>query len=130
MLNLHYIAGIVDGEGWIGLSKHKDNRMLSIAISVKMVNKAIPTALYDQFGGSLYLNKRMKEPTKKPVYEWKIGNAKAIGFLTVIAPLLIIKKPQAFLVLQYYNVRNECSADGHQNIKDVMTELNRRGKVS
>lgn len=108
---LSYIAGLIDGEGYIGMSKHSENRRnkqtyyYQISIKVGMTNKLGPELLYKAFGGYLYHETR-KAP-KKNVWQWNLcGQKNVLPVLHKLLPYLIVKKKQAEKLIEYCESRN------------------------
>lgn len=95
--DLAWAAGIVDGEGCIGLSRisnaHWSLRVAVGNTDIRMINK-----LKGCFGGSVRLQN--KKPGKdgfkrKPLWVWVLYGAKAESFLVSIMPYLCNKADQA-----------------------------------
>lgn len=110
---LAYTAGIIDGEGSIGLhrkfqrtSPTSQKKSIQMVVAVGNTNEWLINLLYMQFGGSLRLRKpRADMPNQKKLWEWSITNNKASNFLALILPYLTIKRPQAELAIQFQNRR-------------------------
>lgn len=106
---LSYLAGIIDGEGCIRLQTIKNNSRWNIqyhaAISVGMTNKKVIQLFADRYGSKIGVE---CVPNAKVIYRWKkAGNKIVPPILTELLPYLIIKRPQAKLVLKYYNERKK-----------------------
>lgn len=99
---LAYIAGIVDGEGCIGLTRMKQTRIV-MRVSVAMTDKIIPEWLDAEFGGTLSV--RNTRPGWKTRYDWNIYSQKALVFLKQVLPFLVIKKGQAELAITFQEAR-------------------------
>jgi hypothetical protein len=83
-IDLAYIAGIIDGEGSIGINKIKNyngtnTTYYRLLVQVCMVEGCIPQWLCDAFG--------------------------AVSFLKVILPYLKIKKEQAEIAIEFQSQR-------------------------
>lgn len=113
---LAYAAGIIDGEGYIGINKkysktHSSGYQYHIRIDVTMTDFCIPIWLQSQFGGSVYIHKGINKPDMR----WNITCRDAEKFLIAILPFLIVKKKQAELALQFQSRRlrgRPCRRDG------------------
>ena len=77
--NLIYLAGIVDGEGCIYLQTQTINRVRyrTFRLSVTNTNLELIEWLGDNFGGYVYI-KKLRNPSYKKCYDWRIGGAKAM----------------------------------------------------
>ena len=107
---LSYLAGIIDGEGCIRLQTIKNNprwnTQYHAAISIGMTDKKVIQMFADRYGSKIGVE---CVPNRKAVYRWKkAGNKIVPPILTELLPYLIVKKPQAELVLKYYNERKKC----------------------
>ena len=136
--DLAYIAGIVDGEGTIGIHRAKrrgpgNSWTYSLRVSVSMTEAYLPEWLKMAFGGNTY-GKLRDKPRWKPQTEWVILGEKATGFLGDIMPYLIIKKPQAelafkFLAIRAKGLRSRPFERYQQQLYwEEMRRLNQRGK--
>ena len=100
--DLAYIAGIVDGEGCIDITRSRNKNTtdsLGSRIQVVMTEEYIPKWLQLSFGGSV--NKyKPRTPNRQPSYAWQANGRTAITFLNAILPYLIIKRPQAEIVIR------------------------------
>lgn len=98
-----YIAGVIDGEGTITLSrKHKnDNRQLTITIS----NTEMPLLEFvlDTIGAGKITNKKIYKNHHTPSMTYAINNRQALDLLNQITPYLkTYKKERAELTLKDY----------------------------
>lgn len=106
MLDLHYVAGLFDGEGWVRIERYqpkvrKTPRYVVIA-GIAMTYKPVMEMIHQQFGGHLYGDDgfRRKYHKNRTIYRWAVSSQSATRFLTTIAPLLIVKREQADLSLE------------------------------
>jgi hypothetical protein len=126
-LNPAYVAGIIDGEGWIGFHT-RENGTLRVAIRVKMTNMDVPMALHAQYGGSIQHYKQARERNRKAQHEWIIIQDQACLVLIDIFQYLIVKRKQAILALSYLAAKPGVDAiELCRKIKADMHDLNRRG---
>lgn len=102
-----YLAGIIDGEGYIGinLQKQKKCNRYRIRLCVCNTNLELLTWLVDNFGGGIY-EKRVYKSNHSKSFNWSVGDKSAEEILTVVYPYLIIKKKQAELALAYRKLQN------------------------
>lgn len=126
-----YIAGLIDGEGWIGVSKVKcyaNSRtrrgyFFKGNIAIANTNKSIIDWLKESFGGCVREDRR--ENRKRVLYQWGTQNPKyIIRFLTVIRPYLRIKRAQADNLILFCQTFNQLSFIG-----EVNTSLDSKWKV-
>ena len=93
---LAYIAGIVDGEGSVGVHGRSPARpaSYSIRIGVIMTSPIPPKLCYEVFGGTLEMEKRTTK-TGKFLYRWNVYCTKAASVLERLLPYLRVKKAAA-----------------------------------
>jgi hypothetical protein len=104
ILQSNYVAGIVDGEGTIGLNEHRNN-YYNINITIPNTNLDLLKYIRNVTKlGNISKGLKQKE-IHKICYFYRIRKYEAKKFLIIILPYLIIKKRQAELILQYLSLR-------------------------
>ncbi len=135
-----YLAGIIDGEGTIGVRKgiRKDSGGVRYAptVRVQMVDQEAIDLLRENFNGSYYYVRKGKLSNNRDQHLWVMDFRNGHKFIEEILPFLRVKKPQAMVLKRYY----EC---GHFNNGKKLSDeeivfreecflelkkLNRRGK--
>jgi len=96
-----YIAGIVDGEGSIMLIRHHRNETHSPTVSIANNDLHLLKWIKERTGGTL-VSKRKRKKHHDSSYMLTIRQDRAIRFLKEIQPYLIIKQPQARLIVEEY----------------------------
>lgn len=112
-----YIAGIVDGEGYIGLSKGKGK--FSPRLGIGMTNYETLKWLKDLIGGCLYQTSR-SYITDSPCWTYVMTPTIMREVLPVIAPYLITKNRQAYLMLLYFSYFKKDDRDAMKGLKAVI----------
>ena len=100
LLDLAYVAGIIDGEGSIMLGKPKGY----VTPKVSVCNTYLPllTNLRVQFGGNISPVSNIGNPlARKARYIWSVDGVRALDFLESVCPLLLEKQDRALLVLEF-----------------------------
>ena len=146
-LTAAYVAGLVDGEGSLGIQK--EDRKYQARIRVCMTDEFIIKWLYESFGG--YFSTRTFNNDKwKTAYEWDIHSNRLVKpFLDKIYPYLRVKKKQAEVIKEFQRTFNnsfkkvknksEYHNGHHLELKDEtikkrynlylqIKELNKKGK--
>ena len=98
-----YIAGLIDGEGTITLSrKHRnENRQLVVSISSTEINML--KYVQEVVGAGKITNKRTYRSNHTPSGTYQISNRQALDLLKQIAPYLkSYKAERATLILDHY----------------------------
>ena len=95
-----YIAGIVDGEGSIGLWHHKNETHMP---NVSIVNNSLELLEWIKLriGGTI-VSKKKRLKHHRNSYCLSVRQDRAIRFLNEIKKFLIIKKLQAELIIKEY----------------------------
>lgn len=105
-LSVEYVAGFVDGEGYISilpcpsgnLKYAQHTHYYRPVIKVTNINQEIIKRLHLQFGGYMEL-RRFPGKNQRDAYTWTVVGKKNVGsFLDIIYPYLILKKPQAKII--------------------------------
>jgi len=131
-----YLAGLFDGEGYIGITRmvsQKGYIGYCLYAGVNMVDKEPPELFHKYFGGSLNLRQAYKDPATRPTWRWQVESKKAYEFITILQPCLRVKKQKAKLAIAYqqmkkhYNYKPVKERDAEINAYWEMKKLNRRG---
>jgi hypothetical protein len=100
-----YLAGIIDGEGCIRLSRSKTKRgtpTYHIQVIISNTSLTLMNWLVAKVGGRSYKGSKGEDHWRER-YCWAMpGNKRAITFLKEITPYLVIKKPQAESICSGY----------------------------
>ena len=115
-----YIAGIIDGEGTIGLylghrgeinSPHgRRTPTYSLRIRVRMCDKTIIDWLLSSIGGRYY--SKEGNDRHRDIHDWSIVGVDAIQFLKYIYPYLRVKKRQADVALEFGKTLHALNSEG------------------
>jgi hypothetical protein len=76
-----YAAGIIDGEGTVGLSRSKPNENRSPNVTVPNCTKGLIDFMHNVFGGTVS-TKRTYKPDQSPSWVWSIRGDAALRFLS------------------------------------------------
>ena len=102
---LAYCAGIIDGEGCIGIyvRNPRNGRSMRHELKTQVNMQTIPAIemLKEYFGG--LQNYRVKnKKTGAFCYQWRIGDRKAYDCLKILLPYLRVKKAEAKKAIEFY----------------------------
>jgi hypothetical protein len=140
-LNDAYAAGLIDGEGCIGIQESAGQRVYSVRVDVGMTTKAMSvlTRLHRQYGGTLRRN-RAQTDRWDAAEMWSVFGFAAAALLRRVEPYLILKAEQAQIALRVEDIRlslpktptgrSRWSDDARarcERLKRRMHELNRKG---
>lgn len=113
-LELAYAAGIIDGEGTIGITelvpteavrrngtRVRKSPQHRIYVAVSMTDATVPMWLHATFGGNIQ-RVPARQAQHKPSVRWSLSSERAARFCGVVAPYLRIKRTQAELAISFY----------------------------
>jgi len=104
---LAYIAGLIDGEGYISASKNSRTKgSYTIVLSISMCRREGVDLCARAFGGKAREKKR-KTITGRSVYIWTIHSKTAEKALTKLLPFLRVRNRVAKLVLRMQKLIHE-----------------------
>lgn len=145
MLSREYLAGLIDGEGYIGIIKVRRpkwrgrmNIELAPRVQINMTRAhELLEEIKNQYNGRMYLKKRSPSaPSHWHATEnlYIEGRANVTRLLKDILPFLKLKQEQAKLVLEYFKYRSPAGINSEENlphqfrIYNELRKLNWRGK--
>lgn len=117
-----YIAGFFDGEGCIRL-KNANHVIAHITNS----NQKILMEVQDLFGGQIRTQERTPNKT---IFNWYITSSEAVDFLTVLAPFLKEKGPQAMLAIKFHEQKSNLTKEEKESYARVITEMKKQQEVT
>ncbi len=102
---LFYLAGIIDGEGWISIKKNKPHAdthspQYFLELGVANTSERLMLWLEANFSGMVYL-RQPRNPKWKPMYSWKLRCSRASALLSEISDILVIKSDRAKLAIRF-----------------------------
>lgn len=89
--DLAYAAGLFDGEGSISLVRQNSNRSHSPQVAVASNDCEVLLWLQKRFGGSI-VTKQPRKSTHSVSYDWRLTDRRALTFLKLIRPYLVIER--------------------------------------
>lgn len=98
-----YLAGIVDGEGHITVTRVRTKGSVNVSHSIRVVVTNTDKALIKwlcEMSDTAMVKKAPAHPTWKTAWNWQITGVNAEAFLRAILPWLRVKRRQAELCLE------------------------------
>lgn len=138
--NLAWCAGLFDGEGNFGICKHtRTSVTYSISAQVHLTHEEGLRTFKERIGfGNLRLEK-LTNPKHKQCYKWYIHGKPAADVARMLLQYLIIKKPQAELMIEFdekwrrRKSNDEPLSEDEERILRIicseMADLNKRGAL-
>lgn len=117
-LILAYIAGIIDGEGTITLTRNNARSYRSPVLSVTNTSEEILTLLKETFGGSIR-NQKVYQQHHIQAYVWSVRYNTALNAIEAIRPYLLhpAKIYRADLILNEY--KQVTKRNGQYSVDDL-----------
>lgn len=118
-----YIAGIIDGEGSIGIIRRKSEPSGCIFVAVYNTDPRIPVLMKSYYGGCIHETK--PKNGWRVLFHWRASNLAAEKLLRDVLPFLILKKEQASLCLfvRRYSKRYKLMPGRFRKPKDLEKRL-------
>jgi intein/homing endonuclease len=123
-----YMAGLFDAEGSMSILK-PSAKVHRLYVSVSSVDKGIIEWISINAEGIGTITKRTQEYEKwNDSWKWQVSDDRALGFLKVIEPYLIIKKRQVEIATEFRNTvlpaqgLNFGSRRGSGDVKNPLTD--------
>jgi hypothetical protein len=123
---ISYLAGLVDGEGYVGIkkdltsvrNKHSKSPLYHERIQIRMSDEDAIKLFKETFGGNYYFEKKKANNllTKKRMYCYQISDLSAANALKLLLPYLKIKKRQAQICLKLHRNKRTKLAKKRGNI--------------
>jgi len=115
--DLAYLAGIIDGEGWVGIKRGKayacqgrKSPSYNAGIQVRMVDEGAIRFLAEKLGGWYYKEKPHCN-NGRPLFCYQASDRAAEGILKKLRPFLRVKARQCDVVLRLRTLQ----ASGHKH---------------
>lgn len=115
-----YLAGIIDGEGCVYISKYKrkgkQNYYYLMSVTISGTSRELILWIYSTFGG--WFCKDSHQPRKNRAISFKVqwGNNKASDLLKLVLPYLKLKRPEAELAIYFQDNLRELSFEQRDSI--------------
>lgn len=143
---LAYAAGLIDGEGTISLRRRSVGRggnakgsTYESSVYMSSTTPVLTDWMQQRWPGHIYFTDRRPTTNQKDIWKWTLERKVEVdAFLAAIEPFLVLKAPQARLILAYRTtfsgfrgawapVTDEVVV-ARAAIYDQMCSLNQRGR--
>ncbi len=138
-----YIAGLIDGEGCITITRRKIKRLKTDywyyepQVVVANTDKRMTDFLVDLCGGWVVVVTKTQKECHKPSYHWKMTGDNLRQLLRDVSPYLIVKKKQASLILSFPSYkrngkkcRTKIERQAQEDLWLIVKNLNKKGLSS
>ena len=123
-MELAYVAGFFDGEGYIGVRFRGREKSIQLVIEAYNTIGTSIQFIASILGGTVHKRSDSKVENK-PIYRWSLTGSRAAFALCMLLPYLVIKEERARLGI-------ECviaSKERRLEILEEMHKLNKKGVV-
>ena len=124
-----YLAGIVDGEGALVISKHissnKRGYNYQTRLEISNTVEALPLWIQENFGGrvSVYTRNQTPKNSRKTVYRWVCEGERLTHICELILPFSVIKKEEIDIILKMrHHLQKPVSYKGKQGVQPLPQE--------
>lgn len=98
-----YVAGLIDGEGTITLSRRHANERRQLVVSIVSTERAILDWVLVQIGVGKLTRKRTVSPRHAPSFTYSVSNRQALALLRQVVPFLrSYKRIRAGMAVDHY----------------------------
>ena len=107
-----YLAGLVDGEAYIGVTRRAPKRgnserspRYTVRLALSMTDRA-PVAILAEFAGMAgsVTTRRVRAAHHKTPFEFNVTNHRCVDLLKKLLPFLICKKQQAVWAIEFFDL--------------------------
>lgn len=140
-MNDEYAAGLIDGEGYLGIriQRSRVGWYYKPCVKVAMTRPEAVRALYLRFGGNVDLRRRMVKSNHRLSFCWSVSTFVSVArVLEAIWPYLLVKSQQAAILREFlalkspglnrYDPRQQEILSKRHALYLAIRELNHRGR--
>lgn len=117
-----YMAGIMDGDGYISITKQKTNKLF-IKFGLEQCFKELPYFLRDKFGGNVQV-RMPKKPTHRVSFIWNPKMKEAKTICENCLSYMIEKQEYAKLLVKTIDVKINLKKQGSYEKEQIIKEYN------
>ncbi len=138
MEDIAYTAGIIDGEGYVGIDKQCNSRWgegtpyYYARLAVANTGAQLISWLQSHWSGSVN-HRAPSNPRARDTWVWVVSTGQSAKVLSVVFPFLVLKKRQADTVIRFSRlssgvVRDKELMTRQQELYDEIKIYNKRGR--
>ncbi len=121
VVKLAYLAGLIDGEGTIGLYIKNHRKDYSLRLAVYNTDETLMDWLFFNIGGAKHKVGSRRKPNHKQEYCWYVSSSTACDLLKEVLPYLVIKRTRASIVIEAWE--NRCPTPRGERLDGVPLEV-------
>jgi hypothetical protein len=115
--DLAYLAGVIDSDGCISISKYSNCRAYRVTLVVVQRDMPLIEYLYNTFDGSVNMVSTARKNYRDFYLRWMITDRRAITILKQIYPYMRLKKRQAEIAFALYDEKYREGNKAGQNYR-------------
>lgn len=118
-MHIAYLAGLLDGEGSIMLTKQGPRRCRRPQLSIGMTNRNVIEAVKASYGG--FIQVRPATPARQAMFTWNLKGTPALDLLAEIRPRLVIERRKTLAdILLNANLLRDSRARNKQAVTEQL----------
>ncbi len=100
-MNDAYAAGLIDGEGYVGIQSSGGS--YQVRLKIAMTDKGLPALqrMLRLYGGKINCEPKTSDPKRRDVHCWRITGVAAADVIRQLRPHLAVKAAPADIALQF-----------------------------
>ena len=99
-MNLQYAAGLIDGEGYIGIQRAGGSYQVRLKVSMSDKGRAALDSLAATLGGKVNPDREATE-VRRESFTWALTGERACALISDLRPYLLVKGPAADVALEF-----------------------------
>lgn len=102
-----YAAGLIDGEGYIGVQASGGS--FQVRLKIAMTDKGLSALqrMERVYGGKIYFESKENDPARRDVYVWALTGVAASEMIRKVRPFLMVKDTAADIALDFQAMVDE-----------------------
>jgi hypothetical protein len=96
-----YVAGIIDGEGHIAITRDKARNGFQLRIQVRTTSRALSEWLSETTGCGSTREMSDKRGNRMPCHEWRVFTNQALRILELIQPYIVMKRELVAIAIEF-----------------------------
>jgi O-phosphoseryl-tRNA(Cys) synthetase len=119
-----YIAGLIDGEGTVTLSRRHSNENRQLVVSISNTDRPLLEYVLSTVGAGKITGKRVSQPHHTPSFTYTISNRQALALLNQTFPYIkTYKAKRSNIILRDYIRLTPRNGHYSPEIKQARTEF-------
>lgn len=96
-----YVAGLIDGEGWVGVTRH------GLRLEIEMCDDGALVGLREMFPRTRIYRRPARTKQSRPTFRWAASGEEAASVLSYCMDHLVVKRVVAESAMGWFLTRDE-----------------------